>query len=270
MQTTSKTLEDSASDQKIATSKQPIYARYYPVKKISVVDIQQMYGVFQRYYEHTDVETFLKDLSKKSGVILIRTKQDDRIVGFSTIVSMDIPIGDKMGRGIFSGDTIIEREFWGTRALQFAFYRYCLLEKVLMGRRPLFWFLISKGYKTYLLMANNFVDYYPNPDSKNPELRDVVRLYCEKMFPGRYDTNRELLDFGENAQCLKGDVSIITDELRQKYPKIHFFESRNPTWEQGTELPCVGVIQWKLALNFVVKALRSPFTTQARQARVAK
>lgn len=142
-----------------------IYARYYSLKKISITDIQQMYGVFQRYYDNTDLDTFLKDISRKSGAILVRSKEDDRVVGFSTIVSMDMTVGERRGKGIFSGDTIIERDYWGSRALQTCFARLMLWEKLRSPHKPVFWLLISKGYKTYLLLANNFKRYYPNPDN---------------------------------------------------------------------------------------------------------
>ena len=56
--------------------------------------------------------------------------------------------------------------------------------------------LISKGYKTYLLLANNFHYYYPHPENSYPQLEPIVRHYCEEMFPGCYDAERGVLDFG--------------------------------------------------------------------------
>lgn len=232
-----------------------IYARYCPVARIGVVDIRQMYDVFCQYYAHTDMDTFVGDLSRKQGVILIRTRGEERVVGFSTVVSLDMTIGRLRGRGVFSGDTIIEREFWGTRTLQVAFFMYVLREKLRKPFRPLFWLLISKGYKTYLLLANNFQHYHPHPDGHCPELAPIVRYYCDRMFPSHYDPDRGVLDFGDNAQHLKEGVASITPDLRQRLPKVRFFEECNPGWSQGNELPCVGEITLATLLGFVFKTM---------------
>lgn len=232
-----------------------IYARYCPINRISVQEIRQMYDVFHRYYAHAEMDDFIRDLSGKHGVILIRTRGEGRVVGFSTIVSLDMTIGRLKGRGVFSGDTIIEREFWGTRTLQVAFFMYVLREKLRKPFRPLYWLLISKGYKTYLLMANNFQQYYPHPDGECPELAPVIRHYCDRLFPGHYDSDRGILDFGDNAQHLKEGVASITPDLRQRVPKVRFFEECNPGWSQGNELPCVGEITLSTLLGFVFKAM---------------
>ncbi|GAA3956901.1 hypothetical protein [Allohahella marinimesophila] len=246
-----------------------IYARYHALKKISIADIQQMYGVFRRYYDNTDLDTFLKDISRKSGAILVRSRDDDRVVGFSTIVSMEMTVGGLQGKGIFSGDTIIEREYWGSRALQTCFARYLLWEKLRSPRRPVFWLLISKGYKTYLLLANNFKRYYPNPDNRHNELDQVVQLYCEQLFPGSRDP-LGLLQFGDSAQRLRDEVAGISDDLRKQFPKIRYFETRNPTWSVGTELPCVGVVCARTLSSFALKAFRKPLTSAAAKSEGTK
>lgn len=244
-----------------ATPKKEIYARHYSIRRVSVTDIRQMYGVFCQYYEHTDVETFLADLSKKSGVILVKTRDEKRVVGFSTVVNMKMKLEGIRGRGIFSGDTIMDKAYWGSRTLQMAFYRYVVREKLKAPFSPVFWLLISKGYKTYLLLANNFERYYPHPDNQHKELDTIVRSYCDELFPGHFDPARGVLDFGTTAQRLREDVAGISEEMRSRYPKIRFFEKRNPTWYKGTELPCVGVVDSKMLTTFALKAMRG--TTKA-------
>lgn len=244
-----------------ATSQKPIYARYHGIRRVSVTDIRQMYEVFCQYYEHTDVETFLADLSKKSGVILVKTRDEKRVVGFSTVVNMKMELDGVRGRGIFSGDTIMDKAYWGSRTLQMAFFRYVVREKLRAPLSPVFWLLISKGYKTYLLLANNFERYYPHPDKQHSELDSLVRSYCDELFPGHFDPARGVLDFGATAQRLREDVAGISEEMRSRYPKIRFFEKQNPTWHEGTELPCVGVVDSKMLASFALKAMRGPTRT---------
>jgi hypothetical protein len=103
-----------------------------------------MYEVLNKYYE-----------SEKDAVILMRDSVENRIQGFSTILDVRMKIGGKTVVGAFSGDTIIERSYWGQGILGKAFLSYMLKQKLKNPFRTFYWFLISKGYKTYLLMANN-------------------------------------------------------------------------------------------------------------------
>ncbi len=55
----------------------------------------------------------------------------------------------KPRHAFFSGDTIIEKEYWGNRALTCAMYRYIVSFKLRYPLVPVYWILISKGFKTY-------------------------------------------------------------------------------------------------------------------------
>ena len=230
--------------------------RYHAITDVPVRDILAMYRIFTHYYENAPLDTFLQDMSNKTGVFLVRRRCDGRIVGFSTVRAFDMEVGGRKSRAIFSGDTLIEREYWGDRSLQRAFFLYVLRERFANPLRPLYWCLISKGFKTYLLLANNFPRYYPNPEGNWPELGDIVRDYCGQLFPGYLDEQRMLLDFGEGYMFLKEDAAPITLAMRHRYPKVRFFEARNPTWERGTELPCVGMLGWRDFAAFARTGLR--------------
>lgn len=223
---------------------EPLVCRYQRIADVSVREIRRMYDIFSRYYVNAPLETFLADLSRKSGVFLVRRKRDDEVVGFSTVYRFDMQVDGKTAIGVFSGDTLIERAYWGSRALQLAFARYLFAIRLRNPFTPLYWCLISKGYKTYLLLANNYPRYYPNPEGAHPQLEAVVRAYCAQLFPGRLDGERMLLDFGDNAQRLHEEAAPIADAARRRYPKIAFFEQCNPSWQQGTELPCIGMLGW--------------------------
>jgi hypothetical protein len=216
-----------------------IFTRYQKLEHITVQDIRDMFRIFCRYYENTSLEQFMTDLGKKSGAFIIRRKVDNSIVGFSTLGIYPMEVGGKKIRGVFSGDTILEREFWGNRAMNAAFVKRLLWEAIKDPFTPQYWFLISKGYKTFLLLTRNFPDYYPHPERENAHMQKIVEAYCEQLFPGNLDRENMVLDFGDGYNCLKNNITPITDELRNE-ADIAFFEQRNPGWERGTELPCVG------------------------------
>ncbi|MCC1497625.1 hypothetical protein [Alcanivorax sp. 1008] len=232
-----------------------ITARYCPINRISPADVLKMYGIFQNYYENSDLDTFVSDMSRKTGVFMLRRRSDQKIVGFSTVATMDMQVDGKRIKGVFSGDTIIEREYWGTRALPLAFFLYLVRTILRHPMTPVFWLLISKGYKTYLLMANNLFRFYPHPQNRYQEYQSLIPQYCEQLFPGYYDADRGVLDFGDSYQRLKDDVAPITDQVRQASAAAAYFETCNPEWHRGTELPCVGRIGFSDAFRYVFRYL---------------
>lgn len=250
--------------QALTTKALAVKAVYRSINKIDVHDIRQMYGIYCQYYENTAWDIFLRDLSNKTGAMILICPKEQRIVGFSTVMTRDMTVQGKVSRGVFSGDTIIEKAYWGSRALQLAFYKFLLTEKARHPRKTIYWLLISKGFKTYLLLANNFVTYYPHPENKHSYLADVVDDYCQQMFADYYDAQNGILDFGQDYQCLKGDVANITESMRRTNTKIAYFEQCNPEWRRGTELPCVGVFDFKNLSQYVLRYL-SKATSNGRK-----
>lgn len=230
-----------------------VFARYRDIDRLAPADIRRMYEIFRQYYGNTDLDTFLADMSRKTGVFMIRRRSDREIVGYSTVALMDLTLQGRKVKGVFSGDTIIEREYWGSRALVFSFFLYLVRVILRYPTTPVFWLLISKGYKTYLLLANNFFRFYPHPEGQYTEYESLVQEYADKLFPNCFDAERKVLDFGESYQFLIGDVAPITEEMRNRYPRIAFFEQCNPDWQKGNELPCVGRIGISDSLRYVFR-----------------
>lgn len=229
----------------VTSRKERVSTFYRPINGLTVTHIKQMYDLYASFYENTAMDIFMSDLSKKSGVILLTRKSDDKVVGFSTLTCFDLQVDGRPIRGIFSGDTIIEPAYWGNNSLAATFQRRVLIERMKHPLTPFYWFLISKGYKTYLLLTNNFYNYYPNAHGGDEKYRRVTEAYCEALFPEAFDRQRMILDFGHAYVRLKGDVADITPELKAANPHIAFFDKVNPEWRRGTELPCVGSLDFE-------------------------
>jgi hypothetical protein len=243
--------------------KNRLKATIYPLRSIHPDDLVSMHRILEKYYYNADVNTFLRDLNKKDGAVIIRKRDTKEVVGFTTYVKVDIEHKGKKVSALFTGDTIIEKEFWGDTALQLAAVRVALSTLFRSPRTPLYWFLITKGYKTYLLMANNFPSYFPRYDREfDPDTKEILHALCTKLFPGYYDEGTGLIGFGDSYQKLKDNVTDISDEMKAKYPKIAFFEKLNPTWREGTELPCIGEVTLTMVLSnafkFISRTLINP------------
>jgi hypothetical protein len=119
-----------------------LYSKTISIKDLSAKNIDQMYKIYERYYSEVKRDVFTSDLLKKDHVIILIDKKDHTIKGFSTILDYHFELGGKKVKGVFSGDTIIEKEFWGGSALQMAFIGYMFKEKLKKPFTPLYWFLI--------------------------------------------------------------------------------------------------------------------------------
>ena len=86
-----------------------------PVAALNADERSRMWSVFARYYAEVKHETFTQDLSEKNDVILLLDSGDRSIQGFSTIKVYEEQHKDRAFLAIFSGDTIVEEEYWAKR-----------------------------------------------------------------------------------------------------------------------------------------------------------
>lgn len=254
--------------QNLLRSKNAPYGRYITKEKIKKHQLLEMYNIYEQYYQNTKFSIFEDDFKKKTGAILIFHPQNHKVVGFSTVAIQHFNMEGKKYTTLFSGDTVIEKEFWGSRALQATMLKLLIKLRINYPRDELYWLLISKGYKTYLLLANNYYVYYPHYKGKHEHLSKVVDHYCQTFFTEYYNSQSGLLNFGIDYQPLKSEIAPITNQMRLINPKIRFFEEKNPTWINGTELPCIGEIAWKDLARYPMRFFTKPTSQGKKEATI--
>jgi len=188
-----------------------------------------MYALFETYFAGTNRERFEGDLAEKDGVILLR--DGSRICGFSTFMWID----DRDVVAFFSGDTIVDRDYWGETVLsrmwaQIAFARADRTDK------KVYWFLICSGYKTWRFLPVFFREFYPHPDTPTPaHMQGLIDALGTRKFGDQYMDG--IVRF-HNATPLRHGVAEITEE-RLRDPQIAFFARMNPGHVNGDELACI-------------------------------
>lgn len=231
-----------------------VKARVVPVKQLGLGSRVQMYRIFQTYYDGATWDQFQHDLSEKNDVILLENFAGC-ICGFSTLQWKTIELDGRNVIGVFSGDTILEQKYWGNPALGIKFLSYLWNLKLQNIGKPVYWFLISKGYKTYLLMANNFGHSYPHFRRTTPsfEKKLMDQFYSEK-FGNLYFPERGIVSLSTGPTCkLRHQVAPITESLKTNIPSIGFFAYRNPNWAQGDELACIAKMTLGMPFRYVFK-----------------
>ena len=227
-------------------------ARVVPVHRLREGERDRMWSIFADYYEKVDQSQFLSDLEAKDAVILVESEE---IHGFSTMREVRVTLDGRTHIGMFSGDTVIERPYWGTRVLGRAFLIELAKKSLKQPLTPYWWILITKGYKTYLLMANNFPVHYPNVDGPTPTPQQrLMHEFGSRLFGSDYRPETGIVRFAESRGHLRTGVADITTALRHENARVALFESLNPSWRSGEELLCLARMNLTMPFKYAWKA----------------
>lgn len=222
-------------------------------KKIKREQLERMYELFSEYYLNHTFQSFQNDLFEKNHVILLIDKKTGMIQGFSTLLRVPLHMNGKKVVGVYSGDTVVNKDYWGSPALGIEFLKYLWKVKVKRLGTPVYWFLISKGYKTYLLMAKNFGTFYPRFETHTPvNFKLLMDDFYGNKFPGSYQIESGLIIHKGTSCSLKEKVSDIHEELLTE-PRIAFFQKKNPEWSRGDELTCIAEMTLAMPFKYMIK-----------------
>lgn len=205
------------------------------IDTLSPDTIDEMYSIYKAHYDETTFHLFSRDLSEKSDCIMLYDEHR-RLQGFSTLMLMSTRIDDSPVTAIFSGDTIVDPSLRTTSRLPAAWldHAFSLLSTL---RMPLFWFLISKGFRTYRFLPVFFKRFYPHPENEYRELHRITDVLAQKKFGAAYDPSTGIVHTGDLQPRLKnpGDIAGTTG---RSDTYIDFFAKKNTFHTSGDELCC--------------------------------
>jgi hypothetical protein len=218
-----------------------IQSRIVPVVEIAPADAGTMYEIFARHYDCVSPDQFLLDLSEKDCVLVLRDA-NRAICGFSTQKVFRVSVEGTPVRAVFSGDTIVDRAYWGEQELGRCWCRYVSSVYWEEPDVPLYWFLISKGYRTYLYLPLFFESFYPNCQAATPAFEQrLLETLAAAKFPDHYRPESGLIEFPQSQGQLKPHFAEIPAR-RLRDPHVQFFLRRNPAYASGHELACLAEI----------------------------
>ena len=218
----------------------PLSTQIEAIESLHASDHQQMLELMHTYYQGVQSSAFHLDLAEKQWVITLR-KPNGEICGFSTQVVHSIP-GQPDSMALFSGDTIIAKAFRGSNDLAGMWGRFALEQLDRFSNKRLYWFLISKGYKTYRYLPLFFHEYYPRQGCAMPaEIAEMIDALAMWKFGERYDQGRRIVQSDEDSCRLRAGVAPIAGH-RLKDPHIAYFVKANPGHLFGDELCCLAPI----------------------------
>src|SRR5687767_10331016 len=209
--------------------------RVLPRAELSDTELLAMFEIFSRHYEQVTWLAFLRDLQAKDYVILLEDAITGEPRGFSTQQIIRV----HGVRAIFSGDTIIDRAYWGEQELVRTWCRFAGQVLATAPDVPLYWFLISKGYRTYLFLPLFYREFFPRRDVAVPPYKKALMdALAFHKFGDAYDPRTGVVRFPRSQGHLARDLAEVPP-ARRKHPDVEFFLSRNPGYAAGDELVCL-------------------------------
>lgn len=197
-----------------------------------------MYALLDTYFANVTERQFAADLAEKQWVILLRDRDSGTISGFSTLMRFDVSVDGSPVVGIYSGDTIVAREYWGESVLPRVWSRYTFSIAASIREARVYWLLICSGYKTYRFLPVFFREFFPTYERETPTAtRRLIDVLARTKFGPAFDAERGVVRFRESSPLQPG-VADVTDR-RLRDPHVAFFAAANPGHTRGDELVCI-------------------------------
>lgn len=199
---------------------------------------EAMYALYRSNYEDTEPALFARDLSAKTHVVMLED-QAGTLRGFSTLQVYESRVAGDPVRVVYSGDTIVDPDHWGSSALAFEWIRLAGEFKLQKPELPLYWLLIVKGHRTYRFLPTFAYRYVPHhlnsPSSREVAVRDAL---AREKFGSAFDSSSSVARFSQPQGRLNDTLAQIPPQHR-RLPEVEFFIESNPDYRRGDELVCL-------------------------------
>ena len=212
-----------------------------PLRDVDATLRDQLFALMQHCYHCVTRARFELDLAEKDFLIVLRDAAGVPR-GFSTQKLFCREWEGQSIQVLFSGDTVIEPAFWGSHELVRGWCRVAAMALRAEPMRRLFWFLISKGYRTYLYLPLFFHDFEPHHErSSAGETQCLLTALSQEKFGSAYDATTGIVRFPESLGQLTPEFAEVPDARRDD-PHVQFFLARNPGFSLGDELTCLAEV----------------------------
>jgi hypothetical protein len=195
-----------------------------------------MFELLRRHFDGVTSEQFARDLAEKNLALLL--ERDDALVGFSTLLAYTTNFEDQPVNVIYSGDTIVTPEAWGTTALPRAWVTGVEALRAKLPPGKCFWLLLTSGFRTYRFLPVFWREFFPRVDVTTPaENQRLLTHLASERFGTEFDSATGIVHF-RRPQKLIAELKNI-QRGRECDPHVAFFVSRNPGHSNGDELVCL-------------------------------
>lgn len=195
-----------------------------------------MFELLKRHFDGVTPEQFARDLAEKNLALLL--EREERLVGFSTLLAYTTHFEERSVNVIYSGDTIVTPEAWGTTALPRAWVAGVEALRAKLPSGPCFWLLLTSGFRTYRFLPVFWREFFPRFDASMPaKTQRLLNYLASQRFGVQFDPATGIVRF-TLPQRLHAELKDVPPG-REQDPHVSFFIARNPGHARGDELVCL-------------------------------
>jgi hypothetical protein len=195
-----------------------------------------MFRLLSQHFDGVTPQQFARDLAEKNLALLLQ--RDGELVGFSTLLGFTTTFDGASVNVIYSGDTIVAPEAWGTTALPRAWVAGVETLRATLPPGRCFWLLLTSGFRTYRFLPVFWREFHPRCNaSASAETRRLLLKLAGERFGDQFDQAAGVVRFCRPQRLRAGLKEIPAG--RTNDPHIAFFLERNPGHANGDELVCL-------------------------------
>jgi len=207
-----------------------------PRADLNVLQRESMFQLLAHHFEGVTREQFARDLAEKNLALLLQ--REDRLVGFTTQLAYTTEFEGESVNVIYSGDTIVAPEAWGTTALPRAWVAGVNALRATLPAGRCFWLLLTSGFRTYRFLPVFWREFFPRFDQATPPAIERLReQLARERFGAQFHSATGVVRFTNPQRLCAGLENVPAG--REQDPHTLFFLARNPGHAGGDELVCL-------------------------------
>ena len=207
-----------------------------PRAEVTPARKSEMFQLLSGHFDGITPGQFDRDLAEKNLALLLY--RGETLVGFSTLLSYATRFGKEAINVIYSGDTIVTPEAWGTMALPRAWVAGVEALRAALPPGRCFWLLLTSGFRTYRFLPVFWREFYPRFDTSTPpETQQLLLTLARDRFGSQFDSSTGVVRFNAPQKLREGLNQVPSN--RESDPHVGFFLAANPGWPSGDELVCL-------------------------------
>lgn len=196
----------------------------------------EMYALLSHHFDGVTRERFECDLAEKNWVVEIR--HDGRLLGFSTLLVCEATFEGTALTAIYSGDTIVAPEAWGSPTLARTWISSVNHLRNAYPSIPCYWLLLTSGFRTYRFLPVFWREFFPCRITPTPPREQrLLHHLAAARYGAQYDAASGIVRF-HHPQRLRGQLGAVPAGRRTN-ADVAFFLTRNPGHGNGDELACL-------------------------------
>jgi hypothetical protein len=207
-----------------------------PRAELTVAQKDGMFQLLAHHFGGVTHEQFARDLAEKNLALLLQ--RENRLVGFSTQLAYTTEFEGESVNVIYSGDTIVAPEAWGTTALPRAWVAGVQVLRAKLPPGRCFWLLLTSGFRTYRFLPVFWREFFPRFDQATPpEKERLLQQLALERFGPQFDSTTGVVRFKSPQRLCAGLEQVPAG--REQDPHTLFFLGQNPGHANGDELVCL-------------------------------